>query len=47
MALIDIPADRTYKRESGFHLLLNDIQHPGNLGAILRTNAASGNSLIF
>ena len=47
MALIDIPVERIYKRESGFHLLLNDIQDPGNLGAILRTNAASGNSLIF
>lgn len=47
MALIDIPAERGYKRESGFHLLLNDIQDPGNLGAILRTNAASGNSFIF
>tara|TARA_B100001057_G_scaffold463361_1_gene517280 strand:- start:1438 stop:2220 length:783 start_codon:yes stop_codon:yes gene_type:complete len=47
MALIDIPAERKYKRESGFHLLLDDIQDPGNLGAILRTNAASGNSLIF
>ena len=47
MALIDIPADRKYIRESGFHLLLDDIQDPGNLGAILRTNAASGNSLIF
>ena len=47
MALIDIPAARKYKRESGFHLLLNDIQDPGNLGAILRSNAASGNSLIF
>ena len=47
MALIDIPAERGYKRESGFHLLLDDIQDPGNLGAILRTNAASGNSFIF
>jgi len=47
MALIDIPADRKYIRESGFHLLLDDIQDPGNLGAILRTNAAFGNSLIF
>ena len=47
MALIDIPVERIYKRESGFHLLLNDIQDPGNLGAILRTNAATGNSLIF
>ena len=47
MALIDIPAEKGYKRETGFHLLLNDIQDPGNLGAILRTNAASGNSFIF
>ena len=47
MALIDIPAYRIYKRESGFNILLNDIQDPGNLGAILRTNAASGNSFIF
>lgn len=47
MALIDIPIIDQYQRERGFHLLLNDIQDPGNLGAILRTVAAAGNSLVF
>tara|TARA_B100000035_G_scaffold167929_1_gene143336 strand:+ start:32912 stop:33694 length:783 start_codon:yes stop_codon:yes gene_type:complete len=47
MAMIDIPINKKYHREKGFHLLLNDIQDPGNLGAILRNNAASGNSLVF
>ena len=47
MALIGVPTKNQYQGGKGFHLLLNDIQDPGNLGSILRSNAASGNSLVF
>ena len=47
MAIIDIPKFSPYKNDNGFHLLLDDIQDPGNLGAILRTHAAAGNKLVF
>ena len=47
MALITIPNLGSYQHEVGLHLLLNDIQDPGNLGAILRSHYAAGNSVAF
>lgn len=41
LALIDIPAPAA-AAEDGFLLLLEDVQDPGNLGAILRVAAAAG-----
>jgi TrmH family RNA methyltransferase len=40
LAVLDIPARGTV--EDGFLLLLEDIQDPGNLGALLRVAAAAG-----
>lgn len=40
LAVVDIPRDRP--GNEGFLLLLEDIQDPGNLGAILRVAAAAG-----
>jgi TrmH family RNA methyltransferase len=47
MALINIPNLGSYQHEVGLHLLLNDIQDPGNLGAILRSHYAAGNNVAF
>ena len=47
MAIINIPSHPYYSNGAGFHLLLDDIQDPGNLGAILRTHAAAGNKFVF
>lgn len=42
LAVIDIPRPQPAAHSGGFLLLLEDIQDPGNLGAILRVAAASG-----
>ena len=45
LALVDIP-EIPMPENQAFVLLLEDIQDPGNLGAILRTAAAAGISLV-
>jgi RNA methyltransferase, TrmH family len=42
---IEIPPQRAYRRE--FCLLLEDIQDPGNLGAMLRSAAAAGVDTVY
>jgi TrmH family RNA methyltransferase len=44
--VIDIPAGRL-AGQSNFVLLLEDIQEPGNLGALLRTAAAAGVEVVY
>lgn len=45
LALVNIPPPA--KQEANFILLLEDIQDPGNLGAILRSAAAAGCDALF
>ena len=47
LALIEIPQISIPLVRSGFCLLLEDIQDPGNLGSILRSAAAAGCDEIF
>lgn len=47
LALIALPQAKLSLRECHFTLLLEDIQDPGNLGAILRTAAAAGCEAVF
>lgn len=47
MALINIPEKKIYKKEAGLHLLIDNVQEPGNLGSILRSHAAFANRLVF
>ncbi|CAH1387102.1 TrmH family RNA methyltransferase [Candidatus Nitrotoga sp. M5] len=47
LGLIEIPRILTSSMQSGFCLLLEDIQDPGNLGSILRSAAAAGCDAIF
>ena len=47
MALIEIPLENSTLQTKGFHLILNDIQDPGNVGSILRSHAALGNDFVF
>lgn len=46
MAVIDVPRLRRSERNS-FVVLLEDIQDPGNLGALLRTSAAAGVDRVY
>lgn len=47
LALIDVPLPLKTAGESGFGVLLEDIQDPGNLGSILRSAAAAGCDAVF
>jgi TrmH family RNA methyltransferase len=46
LSVIDIPAS-IYSEQPRFAVLLEDIQEPGNLGAILRTAAAAGVDVVY
>ena len=47
IALIEPPAPKVSATHSKFCLLLEDIQDPGNLGALLRSAAAAGCDAVF
>ncbi len=47
LALVEIPRIPIPAVHSGFCLLLEDIQDPGNLGSILRSAAAAGCDAVF
>ena len=47
IALITIPLSAPSTQQTEFNLLLEDIQDPGNLGAILRSAAAAGVQAVF
>ena len=47
LALIDLPQPAATVADSGFALLLEDIQDPGNLGSMLRSAAAAGCDAVF
>jgi len=47
LALIELPRIPIFLVHSGFCLLLEDIQDPGNLGSILRSAAAAGCDAVF
>lgn len=47
LALIDLPQPEVVIAPSGFALLLEDIQDPGNLGSMLRSAAAAGCDAVF
>ena len=47
LALIDVPQPDVNNAQSGFALLLEDIQDPGNLGSMLRSAAAAGCDAVF
>lgn len=47
LTLIDIPRSSVPAETSRFCLLLEDIQDPGNLGAMLRSAAAAGCDAVF
>lgn len=47
IALIDLPQPAGAIVDSGFCLLLEDIQDPGNLGSMLRSAAAAGCDAVF
>ena len=47
LALIDIPEPASHAAPSGFALLLEEIQDPGNLGSMLRSAAAAGCDAVF
>ncbi len=47
LALIDLPQPEVVIAPSGFTLLLEDIQDPGNLGSMLRSAAAAGCDAVF
>ena len=47
LALIDLSQPDVNNAQSGFALLLEDIQDPGNLGSMLRSAAAAGCDAVF
>lgn len=47
LALIDLPKPALAIARSGFAVLLEDIQDPGNLGSILRSAAAAGCDAVY
>ncbi len=47
LALIALPSPVVSAAQSGFCLLLEDIQDPGNLGSMLRSAAAAGCDAVF
>lgn len=47
LAVIDTPRPSARRQEGGLVVMLEEVQEPGNLGALLRTSAAAGANAVY